>query len=297
VSASENRRKVTSEDSTLSRAFRILSFLADNGMHSSIRELSAGVGLPRSTVHRLCQMMAREGVLTLDERSRLYQWGPRMMWIARAAYQTIQVRNVALPILRSITEACDETSILIVYDATRHRVVFTDKIDCRQPVRYEPPMNVAIPAYAGASGKAILAFLPEAEIEKVIEMGLEPLTPRTITDPDRLRAELREIRRRGYAVSYSERIPEACGIGAPVFDVHGLVAELHVSIPEYRFTEEVKAKVVELLLEGAKQASWLMGLPEEAGYPPALTPEGTIELPGRGGSRARGRPAPGARRS
>lgn len=276
---SVSERQTSVEDGTLSRAFRILGFLADHGTHSSIRDLSAGVGLPRSTVHRLCQAMAREAILNLNEVTRQYEWGPQMGRIARAAYQTTRVRNVALPILRAITDACDETSVLVVYDATRHQVIFTDKIDCRQPVRYEVPMNISIPAHAGASGKVILAYLAESEIEKIIQMGLEPLTPHTITDPDRLRAELRTVRERGYAVSYAERMPGACGVGVPVFDARGIVAELHVSIPEYRFNEAVGAKVVGLLLDGGKQASWLMDLPEQAGYPPDVAADGSVALP------------------
>lgn len=264
------------DSSTLARAFRILVFLADYGTHPSIRELSAGVGLPRSTIHRLCQMMAREGVLTLNPHSKQYQWGPQMMRIARSAYQTTQVRQLALPFLRAITEQCDETSILVLYDATRHQIVFTDKVDCRQPVRYDAPMQVAVPAYAGASGKVILAFLSDEEIEKIIEAGLQPLTPHTITDPDRLRDELHVIRQRGYAISHGERMPGACGIGAPLFDAHGIVGELHVTIPEYRFTVELANRVASLLLDAARQVSSLMGLPEDAGYPPALAADRSV---------------------
>jgi IclR family acetate operon transcriptional repressor len=257
------------ESSTLHRAVRILSFLAEYGTHSSIRELSAGVELPRSTVHRICQMLAREGILALNEQTRQYQWGPELLRISRAAYQSTRVRQLALPVLTSVMQECDETALLVLYDRVRRQAVFTDEVECDQPVRYHAPMQVPVPVYAGASGKGIMAFLPEEEIDAIISDGLEPLTENTVTDPAQLRRELERVRAEGYATSHGERITGAVGIGAPVFDADGRVTgQLHVTVPEYRSTPDLDRRVVASVVAGAERISRLMGLPEEVACPP-----------------------------
>jgi DNA-binding IclR family transcriptional regulator len=258
------------ESSTLHRAVRILGFLAEYGTHSSIRELSAGVDLPRSTVHRICQMLAREGILALNEQTRQYQWGPELLRISRAADQATRVRQLALPVLTSVMQECDETALLVLYDRVRRQAVFTDEVECAQPVRYHAPMQVPVPVYAGASGKGIMAFLPEDEIQSIIVDGLEPLTDNTVTDPAALQRELDRVRARGYATSHGERISGAVGTGAPIFDAGGRVTgQLHVTVPEYRATPDLDRQVVTAVVAGAERISRLMGLPDEVAYPPS----------------------------
>jgi DNA-binding IclR family transcriptional regulator len=248
-----------------------MSFLAEVGTDISIRELALGVGLPRSTVHRICQSLVLEGVLALDERTTHYQWGPTLMTIARAAYQTSQVRDVARPVLHWVVRQCDETAVLALYDHTKRLFFFTDRVETSKPVRYYSRLYEPQSPHAGASGKVMMAFLPTTEVEAIIESGLYAITPRTITQPDVLRTDLARIRREGGAVSHGERRLEAVGIGAPIFDNRSeLAGSLLVTVPAYRSTPEDEARILSLVKIAAERISRAAGLPAGVPYPPAI---------------------------
>ncbi|MHB0870029.1 MAG: IclR family transcriptional regulator [Chloroflexota bacterium] len=259
---------------TLRKAMHILRFFADHGTEWRIRQLAAAVQLPRSTVHRLCQDMVAEGILHFDPKTELYHWGPGLMQIAERVYQRVDVRRIALPVMHDIVRHCDETALLVLYDRERREIMFTDEVECGQPIRYHNPLGIPLPLHAGTSGKAVMAFLPKAEIERIIDNGLRSETDRTVVDPSVLRQQLDEIRARGYVVSHGERTPEAVGLGCPLFDGSGrVIGDLMVTVPEYRFHPELEASVVPMLLDGAERISRLMGLPSTLGYPPHLPEE------------------------
>lgn len=265
------RHRPDESTSSLGRAIRILAHLADNGSSVSIRELSAALGLPRSTVHRLCQLLAQNGMLTLDPSTKLYLWGPELLRIAHAVYQTSFVRQLALNVMQDVVRQCDETALLVVYDPRRRSIVFVDEVACSQTLRYHPALGVPQPVHAGASGKAILAFLPEEEIDAILASALERLTENTKVDPEEIRRSLPIIRARGYAVSTGERTPGAVGIACPILDGGAkVIGDLMVTIPEYRFSRETKARVLGALKPAAERLSRLLGYPIDAEYPPRL---------------------------
>jgi DNA-binding IclR family transcriptional regulator len=245
---------------TLSRAVRVLEYFADNGMQSSMREVAEALDLPRSTVHRTCQALVREGLLDYDARARRYAWGGVLTRIARSAVQPVEVRRLAPPIMEELVEAFDESALLVIYDASRRVVEFADQVQCKQPLVYRSALNVPMPAHAGASGLAVLAFLPEDEIEAIIAAGLDPITPDTITEPDRLREELARVRARGYALTRGERTPGAVGIAAPVYDaVPHVIGALMVTVPEYRSERQLEERIAERVREDAARLSRLLG--------------------------------------
>ena len=97
-----------------------------------------------------------------------------------------------------------------------------------------------LPLYAGSAGKLLLAYLPEKRQEEILaRTKLQPFTVKTISDTDKLREELKIIRKQGYAFSDGEWVEDAAGIAAPIFDIKGdIIAALTVSGPSFRFTKE-----------------------------------------------------------
>lgn len=252
------------------KAVRILSYMADHGTYLSIREFSAVLNIPRSTLHRTCQLMAKEGLLELDPKTNLYNFGPVLTSIAQIVYQADEIRRLALPVLRELVRQFNESAFLILYEKDKRQIVFTEQVQCEQAIRYHMPMGVPLPLPAGSSGKSIMAFFPEEEIEEIINEGLPSLTDRTITHPDDLRQELAEIRTKGFAVTRGERTVGAVGIACPIFDANAnVVGNLTVSIPEYRFRPKLEKNIIQWLLEGSERVSRLLGLPQKVGYPPS----------------------------
>lgn len=247
---------------------QILYFIAEHGQQWHIREISSALNIPKSTVHRVCKILAREGILDFDLKGKQYHWGPKLMYIAQHVYQNNQIRQLALPFLRKIADQCNETAILSLYDSKMGQYIFVDQVQTPQPILYKPPMGVPLPIHAGAGGKSIMAFLPDEEIEKVIASGLSKIADRTIVNPSRLKRDLAEIQANGYAFSYGEVTPEAVGIGSPILNGNGgVIGSLLVTLPAYRFRKELANKIIRLVKDASEQLCRLMGLPLDIKYP------------------------------
>jgi DNA-binding IclR family transcriptional regulator len=131
-----------------------------------------------------------------------------------------------------------ETVVLGLYDRDRLEMMFAAEALPSTPfaLRYIIQLDSWIPVYAGATGLAILAFLPNSQIQAVIRStGLRALTDKTITSPDSLIKELRATRNRGYAISRGQRMPDAGAIAAPVFSSFGnVVGDIVITLPKQR---------------------------------------------------------------
>lgn len=249
-------------------AMQILCFIAEHGHNWRIREISNALGISKSTVHRVCKILAEEGILEFDLRGKEYHWGSKLMYIAQHVYQNNQIRQLAPPFLRQIVAQGTETAILGLYDPRMGQYLFVEQTPSPQPILYKPPMGVPLPIHAGAGGKAIMAFLPEGEIEKVMASGLSKITDRTIAHPPRLKKDLAEIKRNGYAFSYGEVTPEAVGIGSPIFNGNrGVIGSLVVTLPAYRFREDLADRIIQLVKDASEKLSRLMGFPMDIHYP------------------------------
>lgn len=121
-------------------------------------------------------------------------------------------------------------------------------------------MGRRFPLHAGSSGKSILAFLPTAELERILADPLPALTPRTVTDSTALRAELERIRKLGYAVSVGERQPDAGSVAAPVFGFDDMVVgAISVCGPRFRVDESFVLNVAPHLVAAASSVSRSLG--------------------------------------
>ncbi|GAA4310410.1 hypothetical protein GCM10023086_30160 [Streptomyces venetus] len=129
----------------------------------------------------------------------------------------------------------NETIHLSVPDALQCMVV-VDRVDCDHAVRTFHTIGDTSPLHATAAGRAVLAYLPEQDVEELIAQGLERFSDTTPTEPDALRAELDRIRVDGYAVNQNQYRPGVCAIAAPVLDEEGTpLATVAISMPDSRF--------------------------------------------------------------
>jgi DNA-binding IclR family transcriptional regulator len=123
--------------------------------------------------------------------------------------------RLATPLLQEITAQCDETALLGLYLPDRRQMIFAAKVDSRHPVRYVLEMNVPLSPCWGATGRGILAYLPESEIDQILSPEERSLVTGEVINADAVRRELAEIRQRGYAFTHGQRIPGAVGIAVP----------------------------------------------------------------------------------
>ncbi len=240
------------------RALDILLAFLRAGPQLGITEISRALRLPKPTVHRLVSTLAGRGFLSRDPQTAHYRVGISLFRLGTLFLAGAEVRQAALPIIRDLARATGETVNLNV--AIDRRRVCIEKVESTHDIRHFVELGRPLRLYAGASGKVLLAFMDEAEIDAVIAEGLDPLTPRTVLDPERLRRQLAEIRRRGYATSSDERVVGASAVSAPVYEGTGrAVAGLTISGPTYRFTADRVRQCVDLVLQGAARISAVLG--------------------------------------
>ncbi len=248
---------------SIDRAVAILRCFDTRQPEMSLSELARRTGLSTSTVHRLLVSMV-DNDLVRQSADRRYRLGPLVIRLGRNGGIATSLRDAALPVAREARDAADETVGIHEMLSTGHRVV-VDQVESHQELRRTyTEFGAPIPIVHGAPGKAMLAFVPAEDRERWLAQGIEQKTPTTIADPDRLRAQLVEIRERGWARSDGERTPGIRAVAAPVFDHAGaVVGALGYSVPTIRMEPDRMQWLGERIQEFAWRVSVILGATED----------------------------------
>ncbi|MDT8898751.1 IclR family transcriptional regulator [Thermanaerothrix sp. 4228-RoL] len=243
----------------LERIACILDCFNAESRQMGVRQVARKINLSVSTTGRLMQAMREMGLLVQDPTTSLYGIGPRVLSWADAYLANLDVRTLALPHLQALHRETMETISLYILDGDAR--ICVERLESPHSLRLVAPLGQRLPLYAGSAGKVLLAFLPRAEQEALLEqMDLQPLTPYTITDRGVLLRELETIRAQGYAISHGEWIAEANGVSVPIFDRnHTIHAAITISGPAQRLTDEKIATFLPQLLAVAREISLEMG--------------------------------------
>ncbi|MGH3004753.1 MAG: IclR family transcriptional regulator [Gaiellaceae bacterium] len=244
---------------TLDRALNVLLEVGRNGDRGlTLAECSAILGYSKPTTHRILRTLTRRDFLRVDKERGLYSLGITNLRLGMAFLERLDLRREALPVLRRLAAGTGETVHLGTLSGTE--VVYIEKVESPQAVRMFSRVGDTMPAYSTGIGKAVLAFLPEDELDDHLPARLVPRTERTIVDRDDLREELRRIRARGYSTDDVENEEGIRCVGAPVFDHSGRVAAgVSVAGPAQRVTPERFAELGELVRSQADAVSAAVG--------------------------------------
>jgi IclR family transcriptional regulator, pca regulon regulatory protein len=220
---------------SLERGLAVLSAFTPDRPALGISELGRKLDLTRSTTHRYVATLATLGYLQQDASTRKYRLGPRVLDLGFSMLGSLELREIASPHLRRLTEMTGHTSNLAIRDDTD--VILIDRVRGR-PGRYhhlEFTLHVGsrLPSYCSATGKALLAFLPRHDLDQILDrIDLVQRGPRTLTSKAALLAELEQVRRTGVAVNDEELENALRSVAAPVRSRSGeVVAAVNVAIP------------------------------------------------------------------
>jgi IclR family transcriptional regulator, pca regulon regulatory protein len=220
---------------SLERGLAVLSSFGPDRPTLGISQLARELGLTRSTTHRYVATLASLRYLEQDRTTRRYRLGPRVLDLGFAMLGSLELREIAAPHLRQLTDATGHTSNLAIRDDTD--VILIDRVRGR-PGRYhhlEFNLHVGsrLPSYCSATGKALIAFLPRPDLDRLLDrIELVQRGPRTVTDKNSLFTQLDEVRRTGIATNDEELESALRSIAAPVRARSGqVVAAVNVSIP------------------------------------------------------------------
>ena len=262
---------------TVERAADLLFAIADmEPAGCSAAELAQRLGLPRANVYRLLAALGAKGLVRrLPADRRRYELGLRLLDLGEKVRRSLNVGQVALPFMRTLSQTTGESVYLAVRDGGQAVVV--ERVDSPRNLRLYATIGARMPLHAGAVSKVLLAWAPVEDVEAAVRAGLRRHTPRTITEPAGLRAHLAQIRRAGYVLSREELDVGATGIGVPVFDNTGtVVAGLSLSGPSSRFDERALPRLIREVVSTGARISTALG---------SVAAPGAGPDPGRGARR------------
>lgn len=223
----------------LERTFSILELFTEERPEWSTTEVARILHLPIPTAHRILAALKRHGYVSQHEETKRFRLGVAALQLGDRARAVVDLRALSLPALRRLSHETGETALLTVLTPNHARGVCLERVETQQPLRLSVQPGRQLPLHAGASQKALLAYLPDDEIERVLSRPLEHLCHATISDPFALRQELMKIRKRGWASSYEETNVGVWGVAVPVLSERGtVVCALGIAGPSARLTPQ-----------------------------------------------------------
>ncbi|MER5224977.1 IclR family transcriptional regulator [Streptomyces flaveus] len=238
---------------SVTRSLRILEAVAQH-QPVTVGELTKLFGLPKSTVQRTLVTLNEAGWLRANRKDTTrWEVGARVLAVRPAALQGSSLFAAAREPMLRLRDAVNETVHLCVPDAL-HSMVVVDRVDSDQAVRTFHTIGDTSPLHATATGHAVLAHLPKADVDEIVTRGLESYSDSTPTEPAQLRAELRRVRTDGYAVNRNQYLPGVCAIAAPVLDEDGSpLASVVVSMPDSRYDPDRLPELGRLVADTAAE--------------------------------------------
>ncbi|MBB4684065.1 IclR family transcriptional regulator [Amycolatopsis jiangsuensis] len=263
-----------SGDTPALRLFALLELIVAGDQQVSLPALVTETGLPKPTLHRMLQQLESAGLLLREADGRSYTTGARLHRLAENLLRSDSHnagRHVILRhLVQELGESCNITAL------SRGEVVYLDRVETPEPLQFYLRPGSRVPVHCSASGKLFLAQLPAQQRQRLL--GCTPLkqyTPKTITEPAALEAELERIREQGYALDDEEYLPGLVCVAVPVPRADGTRPVLGVAVqaPVMRLPlDDVTTTLPEL-----RRAAEAISRHETAGDPAEDDPEDNHE--------------------
>jgi DNA-binding IclR family transcriptional regulator len=253
----EKKRKDKDEIRTLKRALDVLLCFDWENQKLTMTEIAQKISLAKSTTLRFITALEREKFLNKNEDGS-YSLGHTLYYLGMLARESMGLKKAAYPAMQRLRNEYNETVSLFILEDDRRRVCY-EQVESTHELKRSARVGTKYPLWAGAGGKAILAFMPEEELLKIVE-EIKPLTNETIVDIDELKKQLQEIRQKKIAVSFGEREAGVSAVAAPIFDLNRkVIGSLSIAGPSLRFTKDFVNKVQNNVYEAAKEISMNLG--------------------------------------
>jgi len=244
-------------EQTVRKAFDVLEALAKSGGPRRLTDLSRELSLTKPNVYRLLSTLTELGYVSKEEATSRYSATLKLWEMGSVLVHDANLVSVTAPKLRDLAARAKESVQLAVYDAGY--TVYVNKVDGPQPIKAMTTIGSRIPAACASTGKAILAYLDDAEVKQAFGL-LRRFTTRTRTQRADLDRDLADARNHGFAVNYGEWRQGICGIAAPLRDHRGqVVAAMGIWGAEDSILGTRKEELSKLVLEIAGEASSELG--------------------------------------
>ena len=249
---------------SVDRALFLLETIAEAGGEATLTDLSVRTGLNISTCHHLLATLIQRGFAAKVPGRRLYALGARILYLGHACLQ-VDLPRRAQPYLETVNAATGETVHLASLQGDN--VVTVARREARHAVRVDSGRIGRVDApHATSLGKAIMAWLPEDEMKRLVAHGMKRYTPNTITDFSALIEDLRHVRRNGYSMDREEILPGVICIGAAIRDQAGtVIGAISASTPTLRASDEHLTLMRKEIVAASRALSAQFGAPASQG--------------------------------
>jgi DNA-binding IclR family transcriptional regulator len=244
----------------LDRTFAILELFDEDRPEWTATEVARGLDLPVPTAHRILTALARLGYVSQHEETKRFRLGAAALHLGDRARVVVDLRSFALPALRRLSRDTGETSLLTVLAPRSGKGVCLERVETSQPLRLSVSPGRQLPLHAGASQKALMAYMDPGAFDRALAHPLEQLCHNTITDAGLLREELARIRDAGWASSFEETNIGVWGLAVPILDAKGsIVCAIGIAGPSARLAQERISDLIRRIHECAEEIAQALG--------------------------------------
>lgn len=243
----------------LEKTFRLLGSFDAEHREWGVTELSKKLAINKSTVSKILSMLETYRFLSKDRETRKYGLGLRLFELGSLVTDQMDLQRVALPHMEELNKKVGETVHLVVMD--NFEIVYINKVESPQSLRIVTRVGGRLPAYCTGVGKVLLAALSPEELDRFLrKTPLKKYTRHTVTDPNKLKETLAQIRLKGYALDLEEFSIGLMCVAAPIFNfLKKEVAALSISGPTHRVQDRGLEYFVSLVKKTAHQISQRLG--------------------------------------
>lgn len=253
-------RQPAESPKVLERALAVLDRFTESEPEWSTGGLAGAVGLPVSTTYRLVNSLEAQGLLRPVSGGR-YRLGAAAVSLGYRASAGFDLRRDLHAQLEQVAGTTRETALLSVLEPRRMGVLCIDRVEAPQQLRLSLEIGTVVPLHAGATSKALLAFLAPEIQEQVLSHPLAKVAGGTVTDPDKLRSELAAVRQQGWAASREETNDGAWGVAAPVLSRDGgALAVIGMAAPLTRLSEPIELAARDAVVDASRRAAESLGV-------------------------------------
>ncbi len=236
------------------KAFIILDAISKSTQGLRISEIASKLDISKSTVHGITAALEEQGAIVRDSVSKRYTIGLTLMTLGKAAYERIDFKNIARPIMEDLMEQCQESVFLGVRNGDSVTVI--DIIESRKDFKISSPIGTTLPIMAGAVGKLFLSHMESHDLEKFLNANpLVRYTANTIVDPDIYRDELEKVKQLTIATDDEEYISGVRAVAAPIKQYGAYIPAIWVVGFKASMSDKKMPAIIEQTLAAADKIS------------------------------------------
>lgn len=245
---------------SLSRGFNLLRIVCESEIPLSLTELSVKSGLSISTIQRLSYTLQELGAIERNLKTKKFRIGPSAISLALSISRDLELKHIARPYMEELSDQIGE--VVGLGALSGNEIILIEIIKTNQLLNINMNTGAIIPPHATSTGKAILAFLPEPDVDRIFH-NKKPtkFTSRTITSLRSYKRQLKDVRENGFAIAEDENAYGFGAIAAPIRDMRGdVVASVTIMVPSVRFPKEKLIKSFsKRIMKTSKKISGVLG--------------------------------------